>query len=211
MVRAIIIFCVIVFSSCSPVLLKIYGLKNLKHLDNLEIEKTARNYHIPNKDLFILDSSYFTFLHSFDSAKYKQQIKNHSQPLQLLYFDKEGKLISFHINCYAGGFPNLKWNRNEILDSFIPKSQTPLDSMITFNQYLKYIKNINSKPVSFDTANTDYFILIYWNRFMGRQSKRLIYYVNKNLKLAGNKKTQTFYINTDNAYVDPSANLEISY
>ncbi|MEI6488393.1 MAG: hypothetical protein WCP52_05495 [Bacteroidota bacterium] len=201
MKRTILFFTILTLSSCSSVLLKMYGLKNPKHLDNLSISKIAYKYDIPEKNLFVLDSSYFSFLFSLDSIKYKKQIKNHSQPLQALYFDKSENFISFYINCYAGGFPNLKWNRNGILNSFVPKTQTPLDSVITFRQHLKYIKTLNNKSVSSDSLNSDYYVIVYWNRFMGRQSKRLIKYINRNLKLS-DKSVQTSYVNTDNAYFD---------
>lgn len=178
-----------------------YGLKNPKHLDNLSITKIADKYDIPEKNLFVLDSSYLSFLFSLDSIKYKKQMKNHSQPLQVMYFDKSENFISYYINCYAGGFPNLKWNRNGILNTFVPKTQTPLDSVISFRQHLKYIKTLNNKSVPSDTLNSDYYVIVYWNRFMGRQSKRLIKYIEENIKLSGNKKVQTFYVNTDNAFL----------
>src|SRR5699024_3760469 len=49
--------------------------------------------------------------------------KAFSQPIQILYFDKNGKLTSFHANCYAkGGLGHLNWNTNGRFNHFIPIS-----------------------------------------------------------------------------------------
>ena len=77
-------------------------------MDEKTIVRYANHYNIPIADGYELDTSYYAFLLSHDKARYKEQINNHYQPLQALYFDKSGQLQSFQINCYAGGFPNLQ-------------------------------------------------------------------------------------------------------
>jgi hypothetical protein len=129
-------------------------------------------------------------------VKYKYHIKNYLQPLQALYYDKSGQLQSFQINCYAGGYPNLKWDRNEVMTTFPPKEQAPIDSILPLNIQLKYIQQLpDSKDIS--TEEYDYIVFVHWNRFMGRQSKRLIQAVKANAKLAENQKVKIIYVNTD--------------
>src|SRR5688572_739650 len=103
--------CSFVVTSCATIL----GMNKLKSIDEKTIVQYAKKYNIPSADNYELDTTYFTFLKSFDTTRYKEQIKNHYQPLQALYYDKTGHLQSFQINCYAGGIPNLNWNRNGIM------------------------------------------------------------------------------------------------
>jgi hypothetical protein len=105
------------------------------------------------------------------------------------------------VNCYAGGFPNLKWDINGIMSAFPPKQQAPIDSIIPLETQLKYLDPISpSFKLSLDSY--DYIVIVYWNRFMGRQSKRLIHIVQENCKLEKEKKVKIIYANTDNIFVE---------
>lgn len=190
--------CVLGLTSCSKIILGFYGMKNSKTVDETTILNYSKKYNIPAADSYELDASYISFLTSLDTTRYKSQRKNHYQPLQALYYDKTGQLISFQINCYAGGFPNLHWDRNEILTSFPPKQQAPLDSIVPLDTQLKYIRPLSqTKKISADSS--DFTIIVYWNRFMGRQSKRLVRFIQDNSKLA-NKKVKIIYVNNDNVF-----------
>ncbi len=91
------------FSSCHPVLM-IYGTRNLKEISTKKITKLSRRLDMLPADGFLLDSNYYSYLFSFDKSRQdstltenkelKQQIKNHYQPLQALYFNNKWK-ISF--------------------------------------------------------------------------------------------------------------------
>ena len=103
------------------------------------------------------------------------------------------------MNCYAGGFPNLNWNRYEIMKTFPPKQQVPIDSLISLKTQMKFLKPLSqSSNLSID--NFDYVVLVFWNRFMGIQSKRLIHFVQANSKLDKEKKVKIVYVNTDNIF-----------
>ncbi|MBA3898937.1 MAG: hypothetical protein H0X62_01810 [Bacteroidetes bacterium] len=198
------IFSTLIFTlgltSCSTTFSGIYGIKKIKPLDEKAIIRNSNKFNIPASDNYELGTSYFSFLISFDTTLYKEQQKNHYQPLQALYYGKTGQLESFQINCYAGGFPNLNWGRNEILTTFPPLEQAPLDSMLSLDSQIKYLKPL-SQTNKFSSDNYDYVVIVYWNRFMGRQSKRLIRFVQDNSKLAGDKKVKIIYVNNDNIYL----------
>lgn len=156
-------------------------------------------YGIPVEDNYELATTYKLHLKSLDASQYKAQKKNHSQPLQALYYDKTGNLLSFHVNCYTGGFPNLLWNRDGIMATFPPKQQAPLDSIVSLDTQIEYLKPL-SKTGHLSTDAFDYIIIVYWSRFMGRQSKRLIRTVQKNSNLSSDELVKIIYANTDNLF-----------
>jgi len=176
-----------------------YGMKKTKTVDETNIARFAKKYNVPESDNYELDTAYFSYLFSLDTTKYKYQIKNHYQPLQALYYDNSGQLKSFQVNCYAGGFPNLNWDRNEIMTTFPPKQQAPIDSIVPLETHLKYLKPL-SQTENIQTDHYDYIVIVHWNRFMGRQSKRLIRFVQDNSKLATDDKVKIIYANNDNLF-----------
>lgn len=174
-------------------------MKNSKKVDEKVILRYSKKYNIPLVDGYELDTSYISFLSSLDTTLYKSQRENHYQPLQALYYDKTGQLQSFQINCYAGGFPNLHWDRNGIFTTFPPEQQAPIDSIMQFDTQLKFLR-VLSQTKKFSADNYDYIVIVYWSRFMGRQSKRLIRFVQDNSKLTTDKKVKIIYANTDNIF-----------
>jgi hypothetical protein len=194
-----ILILVIGLTSCSSVIQGLYGIKKPKELNDQEIIQYSKKYNIPLTENYKLDTAYLTFLSSLDTTKFKEQIKNHYQPLQVLYYNKTGRLESFQINCYAGGFPNLDWNRDSIFTTFPPREQAPIDSIVSRDLQLKYMNPI-SQTTDFSNENFEYIVIVYWNRLMGRQSKRLIHFVQENSKLARGYKVKIIYVNTDNIF-----------
>ncbi len=199
-VRLVMIFTLfLTLTSCSSIVTALYGIKQPVAVKEHTIVKYAKKYNIPVSDNYVLDTAYFSYLFSLDSIKFKAQIKNHYQPLQALYYDDSGHLCSFQINCYAGGFPNLKWNRNNIMTTFPPKQQAPIDSIVGLQTQLKFLKPI-LPAVGPSINNCDYIVIVYWNKFMGRQSKRLIRIIQKNAKLESKKRVKIIYVNNDNIF-----------
>ena len=201
-IYSLLLMCAVCFSlsSCKQVFLGLYGMKMPKEMDEKKMLKAGKKYHIPAEDSYQLDSTYSTFLHSIDTSKFKQQIKNHYQPLQALYYNQHGRLESFQINCYAGGFPNLHWNRNQIFDTFLPKQQAPVDSLLTLQTHWNFLVPLSATGKK-EIPNTEYVAIIHWNRFMGRQTKRLLRCVQKNAKLSTDQQLKIIYVNNDNLFL----------
>jgi len=200
--KGILISIVLLFlTSCTNIFTAIYGIKQPKAKSINEIQKKAEKYKIPLDQNYILDTSFLTFINKL--AKTEKKLANdHLQPLQALYFNKSGQLVSYHINCYAGGFPNLNWERNGLLETFVPKSQTALDSLLNFEKQLQYIRTIEDKSVGLDNFSAaDNNVVIYWSIFMGRQSKRLIRSIQDNCGLATDKKVKIIFVNNDNIFM----------
>jgi len=197
----IIILFLVVMSGCSPLLKVLYGIKKPKSLDEKQILEYAEKLNIPETGIYEPDTSYISFILSLDTVKYKSEIKNHYQPLQALYYDNKGNLISFHVNCYAGGFPNLKWNREGSFDIFPPKTQAPVDSILPLKKLMGFLEPLTSSQ-KINAEQYDYIVIIFWNRFMKRQSKRLIRTVQENCRMEKNKTIRTIYVNDDNLFAE---------
>jgi hypothetical protein len=177
------------------------GIKKLKPLSENTIMSQAKKFNIPQADSYVLDTSYFAFVYN---ATTDNRLRNdHLQPLQAVYYAKENGFItpvSWQINCYAGGFPNLKWNRNGIMESFPPKEQAPLDSLVSLKTHFEFFKPLPG-VTPFNSIEYDYILIVYWSRFMNRQSKKLIQAVQKNAALATDKKIRILYVNNDHFFL----------
>lgn len=185
-------------SGCSGILYTLIGAHEAKMLDEETILYYSRLNKIPEKDNYILDTAFFSFVSAWDTAHYRLQKKNHLQPLQALYYNKQDNLQVFIINCYAGGFPNLKWNRKGSLDTFLPKRQAPVDSLLPLETLMQYVKPLPGAALPNDSS--EYTVVVMWNYFMERQSKRLIKAIRKNTALAKGSRIRLIYINNDNLF-----------
>jgi hypothetical protein len=172
-----------------------------KPLNEDEIIHQAKKYNIPIADNYILDTSFYQFLVKLKDTSLEVAKNNHTQPLQVLYYNQlqNWQMVSYHANCYTGGFPNLNWNRNGVFNTFIPYQQAPLDNLLTLKKHFEYLRSLTGVQ-PFNTINYDYIVLVYWSKFMGRQSKRLIQLVQDNAKLANDKKVKVIYVNNDNFF-----------
>ena len=192
----------LLLSSCGAMFTKMYGIKKVTKVDERRILKWGKKYNIPPEASYQLDTCYYIDILSRDTtAAKKAQIKNHYQPLQALYYNNTQTLQSFHINCFAGGFPNINWNRNGNFDVFPPKQQAPLDSLLPLNIHFNYIHNLTTSD-SLSYQNTDYLVIVHWSRMMGRQSKRFIKFVQNNSQLAQDESVKIIYVNNDLAFLN---------
>lgn len=168
-------------------------MNKLMQQSSSSIVRYANKYHIPERDSFELDTSYCSFIRSFDTLTYASQRKNHYQPLQALYY-AGGQLNSFFVNCYARGFPNLHWN----ISGFTPATQAPIDSILPLRVLAGFLKPVTEK--SQGESNDNFYVVVYWSHYMGRQSRKLIEAVRKNVNTSG-KSVRIIYVNNDNFLV----------
>ena len=180
---------------------KMMGLKKLKPLPETAISETAAACIIPAADSYVLDSSSLRILKELYAGK-PTALKDHLQPLQAIYYSVKNSFQfpdSWQINCYAGGFPDLKWNREGRMEQFPPALQAPLDSLLSLKKRMEFLRPVTG-AMPFNSISFDYIVLVYWNRFMGRQSKNLIKAVQQNVTLAGDKRVKIIYVNNDNLF-----------
>jgi len=190
----------IILASCQTAMQAIVGFREPKPLGRAQLQKTASRYGIPQEaHSTVLDTSFYHVLRRM-KAQDAETAKNHSQPLQAIYYNAAGQQQSYHINCYAGGFPNLAWSRDGILAQFPPAQQAPRDSTFTLAEHLRYLRPLNEQPLS-AIKPADYTVVIYWNYFMTRQSRRLIEAVQQNVALApAGTRIEMVFVNNDSFY-----------
>ena len=168
-------------------------------VDFPQVREYAQDYGVgvaPGKS-FVLDISYFEFLKR-QPLRMQDEAKNHAQPLQLLYYNRAGQLISYYVNRYAGGFPNLDWNQDRQMEVFPPISQAPPDSMLSFAKLAPFLRTVDGSRVQAMESFADYTIVVFWSHRMGRQSRRLLAAAKQNLQLApSSQKAYILYVNND--------------
>lgn len=191
------------FSSCGLIIMKSMGMKNFRILSRDDIKEASKAFKIDADKVYFFDSTYFKFIDSIKTS-YPKISQNHFQPLQVMYFNREGQMVGFIVNCYAPGFPNLQWNKFGSLNVFPPSDTTKiLDSLFTLkiiSRFAKPVKEINQKRIS-SLNITDYIVVVIWTRFMGRQTQRLLNEVEQNIKLLNDRSITVLYINADNVYL----------
>lgn len=184
-------------------ILSCHSESSQKRMTAEEFKSLCEEFNLPEEKTYLLDKNFIKYLFSLDSIKYKEEIKNHYQPIQATYYNKTGKLVSFHINCYAGiGIDDnevLNWNQQNAFDNFIPRSAAPVDSILPLPKHLSFVRTFDNNPI--DTtgySSFDYTIIIHWGRkWRPVDSQNLISIVKENLKLVKNKSINILYVNND--------------
>jgi hypothetical protein len=197
-IRLVYVSLLLSLASCTPLILKTMGMKKPHIPTDEEFYHFGQKWNMSIYFQQTLLPSYIDELDKIDSVNPKLA-KDLLQPIQAMYFDASGKLVSFHINCYAGGYLNLNWNKFGNFDLFPAKTNAPCESSVTLSWLLPYLK-----PVEFPCVkmkDLDYTVVVFWSRWTGRQSEHLVEYVQKNIKLAPKEtRIQVMYVNTDEVF-----------
>lgn len=197
-IRFVSLLILLSMTACTPLILSTMGMKNPRIITEDEMYTFGRKWGMSIYFQQTLLSTYVDEVQKLDSL-HPTLAKNLLQPIQAMYFDSTGKLISYHINCLAGGYPNLNWNRNGNFDVFPAKTQAPCDSLVTLAWLLPHLKPLEYPCVKI--KDLDYTVVVFWSRFTGRQSRHLVEFVQQNLKLASKEtRIQIMYVNTDEIF-----------
>jgi hypothetical protein len=195
-----LVFFLLAFASCSALL----GIKKIQKLDAKQIAAYAVRYHIPTEQSYMLDTTaYGSFVNGIHDSHLKKDVQ---QPLQVKVFDGNGKMLFWLVNCYIGGFPNLKWDRYGTFDVFPPVkgSFASVNTALTLgdNARFYFMETKESMRVlpMFKVNAYDLYIIVHWAHFLDRQSKRLVRLINNYQKRFSDKRIQVIYVNDDNWY-----------
>lgn len=189
---------VLLLTSCSFIVNRMVGIRTVKIMDDKTITAAAQHFDIPLKHVYAVDTNYLHALKTNQQKYSPTALNNHLQPLQALYFINGQYPESFQVNCYAGGLPNLNWERDGIMESFPPKIQAPLDSVVSKNELLRMIKKLNGVDYS-ETITSGPLVVVFWTKFMQNHTKAFIPIVQKNLRLSP-VPVQVIYVNADNLF-----------
>lgn len=190
-------------TSCQKTVSLLVGFRQPHVLTDKEQIRFLKKLNADPSSAYFIDSTYFRMLNMEDTVNFIAEKKNHYQPIQVIYYGHGLQPESWIINCYTQGFPNLKWNADGKFGSFPPKAPTPLDTLVSFDRLFQYAKPLKSASrVAYKTgADQPYTVVIYWNRMMFRQCKRLNLLVQSNLRETG-KPYRLLYVNNDALFSD---------
>ena len=161
-----------------------YGIKHRTH-DEKAINNFLSDYSFDESIILKGESDTF-YRKILNSCPDSSLLKNLLQPLQVHYFSKDFVWQASLINCYVfPGFLGLKWNKKGNFNSFPPK--THYDGNSCRDAPISLIKK---NPLD----NPEGYILVFWDLYLKRQSKRLLRQVLKNSK---GKKHKLLMINND--------------
>lgn len=178
-----------------------YGVHNYDGYTLQQVDKAARKYGVKPKDAFIMDSLYYQRFGFAKKASIQGKVKDLFQPLQLRVYDTNGKLLAQYANCNVPpGLFNLRWGI--YLDTLPPNPKYTATndtlSKITLQTEFEYVRPMyESTRIASPTLK--YYVVIYWSRFMGRQSKHFIKQVHKRFAPYKNQ-INYLYVNTEPLY-----------
>lgn len=183
---------VVLFISCNKMMTKKYGINynNPKSISSLiaKVEKDT-NFTI-RKSLYVnatFTNEILKLYHLNTSKTYYLR-----QPLQVMYFQNDS-MIAYFVNCNAGGFPLLKWNRDDNFSTFPPKTQTNPSTIIKKKFILNLLNPISNNEIT-QNDKTEYTIVVFWNYLLEKQSRHLIKIVQNN---AINQNCSIILVNND--------------
>lgn len=191
-------------TSCQMTVSMLIGFREPRTLSEKEHIRFLRKLHADPIQAYLIDTAYYHFLNVQDTLQFRTEKKNHYQPIQTLYYGHGSQPESWIINCYTQGFPNLKWNKDGKFNSFPPNAPTPLDTLVSFEKLMAHARPLfeaDSKTVLKTGPDQPYTVVVYWNRMMFRQCKRLNRYVQDNLMKTG-KPYRLLYINNDGLFAE---------
>lgn len=191
------IVCLIFIFSLSSCLRTIYGIKNYPTPSKSKMDKYAVKWDIDTSfNYLILDSIRYVELLN-NKALDSITLYNLRQPLQWQFYDSLDNLTCFVPNCNVGGFPNLKWNREQFISEYPPtNSHCISETTITLHELFNSCREPN--PL-LSTGKTN--VVVYWSVFMGRQSKVMIKKLNNYLEKHPHENRKIIYVNIDDLFL----------
>lgn len=180
-------------SSCDYVLSKWYGINELEEFNQEDCDAFLNGLDLTAFDE--VDRVYWdsaktaTFAYSAAPASTAITKKDWQQPVQLIYLNGAGEVISYHANCYAPGkFTGLDWNFEGRFETFPPHSAVELEKPVVL-------------PVRWfgsDQKSKRYNLVVVWSlRFEGITRDAVKTAAINKTNLAGDSKVRALFINVD--------------
>ena len=226
-----VIIVLLLLSSCRVAYRVILGIDSTpSSRTNKDILKDSKRFKMDPALVFVLDTvSYRNAVlktynetikelkkdtTSIDSVLVKHTygvVKDDLQPTQFRLFKSDKTEVFKLVNCYIDPPIPMSWNVEKCFDNFPPiisiKSLNTHNFDLDF--YLSHITNLKGDSVVFtDLPKSDYYILVFWNSFFVKPSKKLIKTVRKYIKAHPEVNITPIYINNQNAEIWPHANSE---
>ncbi len=196
---SLVILLLFTYGCSEKKLRKAYGMKPHYHLTGEEIKARGTVWNID--PIMSIDTSILSYLNTF-GPEYTFYKENHIHPLQAIFYNKDGRPVSFITGTFAdAGIRNLKWNQNKSFDNFPPRTLAPLDDIFTFNKHLSFIRTLDGNSIdSSRYTGVDYNVVVMYSEFTGRQTKRFLKEIAENREMGKRFKMNYIFVNTDNLY-----------
>ena len=184
-----------IFTSCSALLSKKYGIEYLDSFDEKKYKEVVESIDFKNIPYYSTyqDSTAYEKIRNLSLSQIQK--KDMSQPVQIYYFEDDS-LVSFQANCYAKGKGgNLEWNTSNRFNTFPPVSAIDLDSFpIEKKSLLQSVKRV-------DTQNkSKYTVFIYWTRMFGKISESAVRTVIDNIETHSQQEQTIIYLINNDDY-----------
>lgn len=196
MYKIILIFCILIsIYSCGAM----YGVKeiNNKNFDE-EYNLFKKSYNNNSQIIYgMIGKKFFKEIKN-DTLFTKEEMQKLQQPIQCFYINDKQNIVSYFVNCDAGGFPNLKWDRNNAFQYFPPKNQKFVfeSQSEVINLILSNIELENSNSIIKDNNS----IIVLYSLTLKRQSQNLINEILTNLNKNNIKSYSLYLINIDQQF-----------
>jgi hypothetical protein len=184
-IKLLSILLILVVASCTKMFMYSYGIRNPK----IENENTIIKY-LKSNDLDISNN----YALKDTSALYSFMKTGIGAP-EIQFFDKNGYLMKYKDDKKCNG-------QNDSLISFLdPQNVVKIDSSLNVFTYLNQIRTLKGESVNMSKfSNQDYYLIIYWAKWLGKMNRNKIYDWENSLRMKNNLKIVTIKLTTD--YMD---------
>jgi hypothetical protein len=211
-------------TSCGLLYRTILGIDSTPSWKSLkQIQKDSKKFKIPESHSYILDTaSYYSAvidiynnrkeelkkdssqMDSLDWFRAKANVNNDLQPVQIRYFDQDGKPLFKMINCYIDGYISMSWNVDSCFETFPPQTIDGLsyDTNENLAFFIPHLTTLNEEKVQIsDIPKADYYAIVFWNSFMIKPSRTLIKQLKEYEENNPDKNTYFLYVNNHNSQI----------
>ncbi|ESU23964.1 hypothetical protein FEDK69T_10220 [Flavobacterium enshiense DK69] len=175
-------------------------IENRFVLDTVSYRKSLIKYY--SQELKTMDLSDAN--DSVYKSKLKKIVKDDSQPVQVRYFDSNYNQIFKVVNCYVDDPITMNWNVNNCFDAFPPKINIEdlNNDHKKLDFFLDHIYTIDGKKSTLETLpKADYYVIVFWNSFFKRPSRKLIKTLKEYENKHKGKSTYVMYVNNQNEQI----------
>jgi hypothetical protein len=181
------------FNSC----IWLYGYRGIKERPDSELQKFTQK-NLPGQTAFKIDT--LAFWEHYKDIGDNQLLHDLYQPIQMMVYDSNHVLKSWEINCYAPGFPNLKWEKYINFDTIppTPLRANPYLEVLNKNVGFDFIVDLQGSKIALN-KDYDYLFIAYYSLGLRRQSKRLLKAMKKYQEKHPELKIEIIGVYTDDA------------
>jgi hypothetical protein len=170
---------ILILPGCTPIMKKMYGIKNPDVENEKSIRKKAFKYGMDTTSIVTVNSQDFLYA-----------LKQQGIPQGAVY-DKDGKYVEYRqtdTSCNAGLF--------QFIPNLAPQGQCNKPDSATLAQKLKKFRDLKGRALD-KTEPADFYLLIYWAVWTGKLNKDHVKAWEDLAKANKNCKIKVIKVNLD--------------